>query len=81
VLLQGWSASSPSFDGVSFVIYYIELPIMLVMYLRWKIIKRTKLVKLEDMDLETDRYYAEVDAGPLVKGWKSNVKSTLTWLF
>ncbi|KAH0531367.1 hypothetical protein TsFJ059_000207 [Trichoderma semiorbis] len=59
VLIQGWSCFSPSFDGVSFVSFYIELPIMLVMYLGWKIIKRTKFVRLDEMDLVTDVHTAE----------------------
>ena len=69
------------FDAVSFVSYYIELPIMVLMYFAWKIIKRTKIVKLEDMDLETDRYYGEVDVTPSAKGWKEKVRYALTWLF
>lgn len=59
VLVQGWSSFSPSFSVVTFVSLYVELPIMLVMYVGWKILKRTKVVKLLDMDLETDTYPAE----------------------
>ncbi|KAL4866626.1 hypothetical protein BDV12DRAFT_172578 [Aspergillus spectabilis] len=59
VLVQGWSCFSPSFDGVSFVSFYIELPVMLGMYLIWKIIKRTKVVGLYEVDLETDVYVRE----------------------
>lgn len=55
VLVQGWTAFSPSFGAVDFVSYYIELAIMLVMFLAWKLIKRTKFVRLEEMDLVTDR--------------------------
>lgn len=29
---------------------------MLVMYMGWKVLKRTKVVKLLEMDLETDTY-------------------------
>ncbi len=43
VLVQGWVGFSPTFDAVSFVGYYIELPLLLVMYLAWKLIKRTHL--------------------------------------
>ena len=32
---------------------------MLVMYLGWKVLKRTKGVTLVEMDLETDTYTAE----------------------
>lgn len=55
VLVQGWTAFSPSFGAVDFVSYYIELAIMVVMFVAWKLIKRTKIVKLEEMDLVTDR--------------------------
>ena len=37
---------------------------MLVMYVGWKLLKRTKVVKLQDMDLVTDTYPAE-DVDPL----------------
>lgn len=36
---------------------------MLVMFLVWKLVKRTKLVKLEVMDLVTDRWNLEVVGG------------------
>ncbi|KAK9767305.1 Basic amino-acid permease [Basidiobolus ranarum] len=61
VLVQGWSSfkSSPSggFDFVSFLSYYIQIPMMAIMWLGWKFLKGTKVVKYEEMDLETDRYY------------------------
>lgn len=81
VLVQGWSAFSPSFDAVSFVSYYIELPIMAVMYVAWKIIKRTRIVKLRDMDLETDRYHGDTKAGVPIQGWRARARAILTWLF
>ncbi|KAG5936407.1 hypothetical protein E4U60_002569 [Claviceps pazoutovae] len=80
VLVQGWSCFSPKFDGVSFVSFYIELPIMLVMYLAWKYFKRTKFVSLDDMDLVTDVYVA--DAEELEKkGWQSKARRIVGWLF
>ncbi|EEA21457.1 Basic amino-acid permease [Talaromyces marneffei ATCC 18224] len=56
VLVQGWSSFSPIFAAVDFVSYYIEIPVMIVMYLFWKILKRTRFVKLEEMDLVSDRF-------------------------
>ncbi|KAM0438756.1 hypothetical protein ACHAPT_001514 [Fusarium lateritium] len=80
VLVQGWSCFSPKFDGVSFVSFYIELPVMLIMYLVWKFLKKTKTVKLEEMDLETDTY--TVDEKVVEEtGWKAKVKNVITWLF
>lgn len=81
VLIQGWSCFSPSFDGVSFVSFYIELPIMLVMYLGWKFLKRTKFVRLEEMDLETDVHTAEEQVEEEEKGWKGKAKVAFGWLF
>jgi AAT family amino acid transporter len=83
VLVQGWSCFSPTFDGVSFVSFYIELPVMLVMYLGWKLLKRTKVVNLDEMDLETDVY--EVQPGELDHvdrpGWKGKVETAIRWVF
>ncbi|KAH7880376.1 uncharacterized protein C8R40DRAFT_1079937 [Lentinula edodes] len=38
--VQGWSSVIPKFTPVYFVSYYIELPIMLIMYLVWMLIQR-----------------------------------------
>ncbi|RTE75057.1 hypothetical protein BHE90_010480 [Fusarium euwallaceae] len=80
VLVQGWSCFSPKFDGVSFVSFYIELPIMLIMYIGWKFVKKTKTVKLEEMDLVTDTYTVD-EKGEEETGWKAKVKNVITWLF
>lgn len=56
VLVQGWSSFSPRFSAINFVSFYVELLIMLFLYLGWKFWKKTKLVKLEEIDLETDIY-------------------------
>lgn len=60
---------------------------MLVMFLGWKLFKRTKMVSLEEMDLLTDRYEKQRDdsdevAGAEVKrGWKEKIKRAGQWLF
>ncbi|KAJ5982964.1 hypothetical protein N7481_005063 [Penicillium waksmanii] len=56
VLVQGWECFSPYFKRVDFVSYYIEIPIMIVMFLAWKLVKRTHFVSKSEMDLHTDRY-------------------------
>lgn len=79
VLVQGWSCFSPTFSGVDFVSYYIELPIMAVMFVAWKLIKRTKFVKASDMDLETDVYTIEDDK--LVdEGHRSKFRKAFAWV-
>jgi len=39
ILIQGWSSIHP-FNAVTFVSFYIEIPIMIVMYLGWILIAR-----------------------------------------
>lgn len=79
VLVQGWSCFSPTFSGVDFVSFYVEIAIMFVMIVFWKVFKRTKFVRLHEMDLVTDRYDlapeykrsfdgAPVDQGEIVTG-------------
>ncbi|KII94587.1 hypothetical protein PLICRDRAFT_97452 [Plicaturopsis crispa FD-325 SS-3] len=40
ILVQGWSSFYPSFTAVDFVSFYIEIPVMLVMYVVWMLLKR-----------------------------------------
>ena len=56
---------------------------MLVMYLGWKVWKRTKVVGLLEMDLETDTYSAErldpaFEAGK--SAWKERAYSIWRWV-
>ena len=81
VLVQGWSCFSPTFDPVSFVSFYLEIPVMIIMFIAWKLIKKTKIVRLEDMDLQTDVHYAEHTEEAKPKGWKTKLKHALVWLF
>ncbi len=83
VLVQGWSCFSPKFNAVDFVSLYIELPVMLVMFVGWKLYKRTKFVSLDEMDLETDVYVPEDDGNlkPTVAGWRRKLKTVSNWFF
>lgn len=53
---------------------------MLLMYLVWKVLKKTKMVKLSEMDLETDVYLVE-DEEPEKKGWQGRTKRVVNWIF
>ena len=84
VLVQGWSSFSPSFDTITFVSLYIELPIMGFMYLGWKALRRTRLVKLHEMDLDTDTHLVEelssgVEAGK--SAWRERAYTIWRWIF
>jgi AAT family amino acid transporter len=83
ILVQGWSSFNP-WAAVDFVSYYIELPIMLVMYLGWKLLKKTKIVSYETMDLETDVYKVrdedlkEIERERTKRG---RIEGFLRWIF
>ncbi|CAG9961932.1 unnamed protein product [Clonostachys byssicola] len=79
VLVQGWQCFSPTFNAVDFVSFYIEIPIMFIMYIIWKIVKKTHLVKLEDMDLETDRWSSDAEDESPSK--RTRVKQILNWIY
>ncbi|CEJ82452.1 Putative Amino acid transporter [[Torrubiella] hemipterigena] len=83
VLIQGWSCFSPTFSPVDFVSLYIELPIMALMFVVWKVIKKTKFVKLHEMDLETDVYIEDPEKkdDEFPPGWKGKVKRVINWVF
>jgi len=38
-LVQGWTSIFPKFSAVDFVSFYIEIPVMVVMYVSWLITK------------------------------------------
>ncbi|KAI1090786.1 proline-specific permease [Rostrohypoxylon terebratum] len=59
-LFNGYDAFFPGkFSAKTFVPPYVDIPIFTCLFLGYKIIKRTKLVKLSDMDLWSGK--AEVD--------------------
>lgn len=71
ILIQGWSAFDP-WSVAHFFNLYVELFIMVAMIIAWKLIKRTKIVKLEEMDLETDRY-VETEAEQELNEWEDSL--------
>ncbi|KAJ1666233.1 hypothetical protein EV178_002474 [Coemansia sp. RSA 1646] len=50
---QGYGTIWPTFDAASFVSTYLAIPLFLIFWLGWKFVKKTKWVKLEDIDLVT----------------------------
>ncbi|KZT65962.1 hypothetical protein DAEQUDRAFT_675950 [Daedalea quercina L-15889] len=40
ILVQGWSSFVPTFVAVDFVSFYVEIPVMIVMYLCWVTLRR-----------------------------------------
>ncbi|KAI0322347.1 amino acid permease/ SLC12A domain-containing protein [Amylostereum chailletii] len=44
ILVQGWSSLFPRFSPVDFVSFYVELPVMLVMFIAWSLVHRSPAV-------------------------------------
>ncbi|KAG1471377.1 hypothetical protein G6F56_002154 [Rhizopus delemar] len=55
ILGQGYTSFTPTFSGVDFVKAYIGLVPVIVWYVGYKVIKRSKVVPLLDVDFETGR--------------------------
>ncbi|KAJ2222087.1 hypothetical protein H4R99_006713 [Coemansia sp. RSA 1722] len=53
IIGQGYSTIWPKFDALSFVSTYLALPLFLIFWLGWKYTKKTRWVKLMDIDLTT----------------------------
>ncbi|EGV63496.1 hypothetical protein PSN45_004223 [Yamadazyma tenuis] len=61
-LVQGWTVFVP-FQAGQFVDLYIMLPLFPIFYLIFKFWKKTKWIRSEDMDFETNRIDHEVEVG------------------
>lgn len=55
VLIAGYGVFIGGFDAVGFVINYIVIAVFIVLFCVWKVVKKTKVVPLMDMDLITGR--------------------------
>ncbi|KAK3934528.1 amino acid permease/ SLC12A domain-containing protein [Diplogelasinospora grovesii] len=81
ILVQGWTSFAPRFSAVDFIAFYIELPVMLVMYIAWKVIRRTETVGLDNMDLETDVHTVDEERNVEETGWWARTKRISIWFF
>ena len=45
--VQGWSSIFPRFSAIDFVSFYIEIPVMIIMYIAWALAKNISAVKQE----------------------------------
>ena len=55
VFISGYSVFIDGFDYVSFIVDYIVLVVFVVLFCGWKIVKKTKMVPLKEVDLITGR--------------------------
>lgn len=55
VFIAGYSVFIDGFHSVEFVVNYLVVAVFVVLFCGWKIVKKTKMVLLEQMDLQTGR--------------------------
>ncbi|KAJ2082264.1 hypothetical protein H4R24_001710 [Coemansia sp. RSA 988] len=53
IIGQGYSTIWPKFDALGFFSTYLAIPLFLIFWLGWKFFKKTKWIKLMDIDLTT----------------------------
>jgi len=55
VIISGYTTVIPPFQAVNFVFNYIVIVIFVVLFIFWKVYKKTKWVSLLEMDLVSGR--------------------------
>lgn len=55
ILVQGWSSFAP-WNAVNFVASYVEIPVFILLYVGWRLIKRIRSPTLLQIDLDSGRY-------------------------
>lgn len=78
VFIAGYSVFVDGFHAVDFVINYVVVAVFVVLFVGWKVVKRTKVVGLMEMDLVTGRR----DTALLRNGEDSDVsegKPSVAW--
>lgn len=76
VFIAGYSVFVDGFHTVDFVINYVVVAVFVVLFVGWKVVKRTEMVPLMEMDLVTGR--REI-VRSVEDSDASDVKKTLPW--
>jgi amino acid transporter len=63
VLISGYAVFVDRFYVVDLVVNYIVLVVFALLFVFWKVVKKTKMVKLEEMDLVSGRKYIAAQEG------------------
>jgi amino acid transporter, AAT family len=66
IAVQGWSSLSPVFKPVDFISYYVELPVMLVMFIAWTLTRRFR--RAQPMAVERPASSSPGEAPPSIQG-------------
>ncbi|KAI0438211.1 amino acid permease/ SLC12A domain-containing protein [Xylaria telfairii] len=79
VFISGYSVFVGGFAAVDFVFDYVVLVIFTLLYMFWKVLKRTKVVSLTDVDLVTGRREHLVGGSASSDGESAEKTSRTPW--
>lgn len=78
VLVSGYTCFLTPFDLAGFITSYITIVLFTILYIGWKIIKKTKMVNLGEMDLMSGRRYYD-EAADEAEDSRSRVSLGKLW--
>ncbi|KAI7858426.1 amino acid permease/ SLC12A domain-containing protein [Circinella umbellata] len=82
ILGQGYGAFAPEFDRVTFITNYIGIVPAIVCYVVYKLVRRTKVVPMEEVDFETGRVTdADREEDEREVGYQPWWKKAIAWIF
>jgi amino acid transporter len=61
LFFKGFAAFMPTFDYKSFITNYIGVPIYIVMWIVWKLIKKTSFLRADQIDFSGARQFDVLD--------------------
>lgn len=77
IFFQGYTAFLNPFSVEDFIINYILLPVFVLFAVAYKIWNKTKIVKLEEMDIWTGRREVLEEEVGKPKTWRSRMKDVI----
>ena len=75
VIIAGYGNFIGGFDAVGFVVNYIVIAVFVVLFVGWKVIKRTKVVPLAEIDLVSGKK----EKNPRFEGGDGEEKRKVAW--
>lgn len=79
VFIAGYSVFVDGFHVVDFVVNYVVVAVFVVLFMGWKIVKRTKMVDVMEMDFVTGRRDVVVGSVVVEDSDASEDKSAVPW--
>jgi amino acid transporter len=81
LIFKGFAAFLPSFQYKSFITNYIGFPVYFLMWIAWKLVKKTKFISAAEIDFSGAKAFDVLDEEEEEKGKvASMLKKTTNWI-